>query len=106
MGTPVRADEKLPLTITARDRAGNAAPLDGAPVWSTSDAGLLTLAAAGDGLSAFVIPVGPIGSARVNVTADADLGDGVRELIGTIVIDVMSAEAVTIAIVAGTPEPQ
>ena len=106
MGIPVRADERLPLTITARDRAGNIAPLDGVPVWSSSDLSLLTLAVAADGLSAFAIPVGPIGTCRVNVTADADLGDGVRELIGTALIDVMSAEAVTIAIVAGTPEPQ
>jgi len=61
---------------------GDPAPVEsGSVVWATSDATVLSLLVAPDGMSADVSTVAP-GTARITVTADADLGAGVVEIIG------------------------
>src|SRR4051794_31467381 len=61
------------LTLAPKDRRGNPASLDGTPTWTSSDPGVLTVTPAADGMSAEISAVGPLGSATVTVTADADL---------------------------------
>jgi hypothetical protein len=47
-----------------------------------------------------------IGDVQVTATADADLGDGIREIITLLDLNVVSGEAVAGTInVIGTPEP-
>jgi hypothetical protein len=40
------------------------------------------------------------------VSADADLGDGIRTLTGTLDLEIVSGEAVSLGIIAGAPREQ
>lgn len=87
-------DDKT-ATGTAKfvDAKGNAAPVQGAPVWATDRTDLLTVTDNGDG-SAKIEPVGPLGTAQVTCTADADLGSGVTEVVLLGDIEVIGGQAV------------
>lgn len=98
--------QKVGLSIQPLDQYGNAARIDGVPEWNTSDATVGTLAVADDGLSAVFTTAGPLGTTQINVSADADLGTGVRTISATLDIQVEAAEAVSLSIKAGTPEPK
>lgn len=54
----------------------------GSVVWASSDPTVLTVVAAADGMSFDVTTVAP-GTARLSVTADADLGTGVQTITGS-----------------------
>jgi hypothetical protein len=95
--------QKVELSISPSSAAGNPALVDGAPVWETSDPTVVTLDVATDGLSAVAVTTGKLGSARVSVTADADLGTGVKTLSGVLDVEVKASEAVSLAVSAGTP---
>jgi hypothetical protein len=56
-----------------------------------------------DGLSAQIDAVGPLGNFQVTVTVDADLGEGVKPLIGILDVEVVASEAVVVNFQAGTP---
>ncbi len=96
--------QKVPLSIAPVDAVGNPAPVDGIPEWTVSDSAVLAIEVADDGMSALVTTVGPLGDAQVNVSADADLGEGVTTLTGLLDISVIASEAVSLGISAGTPE--
>jgi hypothetical protein len=70
------------VTLTITNAAGQPAAVDGVPVWATSDATIVSVVAAADGMSAVVAAVAPGGPARITVTADADLGTGVQTITG------------------------
>lgn len=72
--------DNVVLSIT--NSHGQPAPVDGVPVWASSDETVLTVVAAADGMSAAVNTVAPGGPARISVTADADLGAGVATITG------------------------
>lgn len=78
----ITTDQHFPnavLSITdAHDRP---APVEGAPVWASSDETVLTVVVAVDGMSGDIMTVAP-GTARITVTADADLGSGVETITG------------------------
>ena len=96
--------QQVALSVSFLSKAGNPAKVDGAPVWSVSDPAVLTVTPAEDGLSALVATVGPLGTAQVSVQADADLGEGVTPIVGTLDVEVVASAAVSIAIAAGAPE--
>lgn len=90
------------------DKKGNlvgAEGVHGAPVWASSDETVATVTAAADGLSAVVKGNAP-GSGRVTATADADLGEGVKPIIGTLELTVTAGAASVVEITAGPPEEQ
>ncbi len=96
--------QKVAIAITPKDKAGQPAKVDGAPVWLTSNSEVLTVETAADGLSAVVTAVGPLGTATISVSADADLGEGSTPLSGSIDIEVQGGAAVTLDLQPGTPE--
>jgi len=98
--------QEVDLSIAPKDAKGNPAAVEGAPVWASSDPTILTVEAAADGLSAVAKAVGPLGTAQVSVTADADLGEGVKSISGTMDFEVQAGEAVSLGISAGTPREQ
>lgn len=100
------ATQKCGLTVDPRDSRGNVAPLDGAPTWTVSDPTILLLSVADDGLSAEVSAVGVLGTAQVNVSADARIGPDVKTIAGTLDVEVKASEAVTIGISSGAPAEQ
>jgi hypothetical protein len=98
-------EQKVALSIEPRTAAGNPARVDGVPVWSVSNAEVLSLQVSEDGLSAVVTTAGPLGDSQVVVTADADMDEGeVREITGILDVTVVAAEAASLAVNAGTPE--
>lgn len=95
--------QKVALAIAPKSAAGNPAQVDGAPVWSSSDETILTLTVAPDGLSAEAVTTGKLGTVQVNVSADADLGEGAKTITGVLDIEVKASEAVSLDVSAGTP---
>lgn len=99
----LKVNQKLPLTIEIKDKFGNAAQVDGAPAWSLTDPALGALVVDASGMSAEFTPAGTVGTLQVQVSADADLGEGVKTILGSLDLELLSGEAVTVAIAAGTP---
>ena len=97
-------DKKLVgCTVSYVDAAGNAALVDGVPVWATDRPDLLVLVVSDNGMSCDITPVGDLGSAQVTISADADLGEGLRELVTIGTIECVAGEAV--GGVLNFPEP-
>lgn len=99
------ADKKLPLSLEIKDKAGNPAKVDGKPVFSLSDDSAGSLEVAEDGMSAVFTPAGKAVALKIQAKADADLGEGVKEIVGELDVEVLSGEAVFVGIVAGEPLP-
>ena len=95
------------LSIT--NAAGQPAPVDGVPVWASSDETVLAVTAAADGMSAVVACVAP-GTARVTVNADADMGAGTVNITGVsedinVTVDPAN-QASIVSITLGAPVPK
>ena len=102
---PFRDDQKVLLTIQPMDAKKKPALLDGVPVWASSDETVVTVVADADGLSAVISGVTP-GTARVVVTADADLGSGVTPLTGAVDVTITAGAAVSLEITSAPPASQ
>lgn len=98
--------QKVVGSIAPKDAAGNPAPVDGIPVWASSDPAIVTVTAAPDGMSAVVEAVGPLGTAQVSVTADADTGEGVTAITALADIEVLASQATVVGINFDVPEPK
>ena len=96
--------QKVVLSIKPVTKAGNPAPIDGLPVWSLGCEDHLKLELSEDGLSVTASALGKLGVCQVNVKVDADLGEGVEEITGTVDIEVKAGKAVNVGIEAGAPE--
>ena len=79
----ITTDDFFPsVALVITDAKGRPAPVEaGSIVWASSDDTVLSVAPAADGMSAVVSSVGA-GTARVSVSADADLGAGVVTITG------------------------
>lgn len=100
MATICTIDQNLPFTLSFTDRNGNPAPVDGAPVVTTSDATVGVVEMAPDGLSGMFVSAGA-GVCQVQVTADADLGAGVVTLTAVADVEVQSGQATAAAFAFG-----
>lgn len=100
------SSQKATLTVSFLDKKGNPAPVDGAPTWGVDNPNVAALVPSVDGLSAEVSAIGPLGTALVSVQADADLGEGMTHIAGTLEVTVVSGAASTVEIVAGEPTEQ
>jgi hypothetical protein len=69
------------VVLTITNAAGQPATVDGVPVWASSDATVVTVVASADGMGAVVSAVAP-GTARITVSADADMGAGTITITG------------------------
>lgn len=98
--------QKVELSIQPVDAKGNPAVVDGEPVWATSNPDVVSLEVAEGGMSCTAVAVGPVGTAQVAVTADADLGEGVAHITGLLDLEVMAGAAVNLQISAGIPTEQ
>jgi hypothetical protein len=78
----INTDQNYPnVVLTITNATGQPATVDGVPVWASSDETILKATPAADGMSGVVDTVGP-GTARISITADADLGAGVTTITG------------------------
>ena len=73
--------KKLPLSLDILDAKGNPAKVDGAPAWALTDPTFGAL----------------------EVAEDGDLGEGVKQILGELDVEVLGGEAVVVAIKAGEP---
>ncbi len=97
--------QEADLAVAAQDARGNAAEVSD-PRWSSSDESVLGVVASSDGMSAIVRAAGATGNAQVVFRCDADLGEGVVELMGTLDVEVVAGQAVTVSVAAGAPREQ
>jgi hypothetical protein len=100
-------DHKVQVKISYLDAKGNPAAVDGPVVWSSSNEQVLTVAVdLADSTLATVLPANLLSQAQVVATADADVGEGVKQIITTMDVTVVAGMAVsgTIAPV-GAPVP-
>lgn len=97
---------QVQVQISYTDAKGHPATIDGDVTWDTSDAEICGVESSGDSTLVTLIPGSKLGNAQISATADADLGEGVRNLVTTLDVSVIGGEAVagTIAPV-GPPEP-
>lgn len=98
--------QEVDLSVAFASKAGNPAKVDGVPSWTSSDETIVTLTVAPDGFAVVARAVGALGNAQVSVTADADLGEGRREISGVFDITVEASEAVVAVVNAGIPRDQ
>ena len=96
--------QKVVGSIAPKDAVGNPAPVDGIPVWVSSDTAIVTVTAAPDGMTAVVEAVGALGTAQISVSADADMGGGVTTITALADIAVLASEATALGITFGVPE--
>lgn len=97
-------EQKVLIAINPRTAAGNPAPLDGNPMFTSSDESVITIEPTDDPNRVFVVAQAA-GSATMNASADADMDEGeVRTLTGSIDFVVDQAEASDLGFVAGEPE--
>lgn len=84
------------VQVSYVDAKGHPATVDGEVDWSSSDASIVTVTAdAADTTKATVVGIGDnVGLAQVTATADADLGQGVRQILTTSDVEVVAGEAI------------
>lgn len=99
------ATQQVGLSVAVTDKKGNPAQVQD-PVWATDNSDLLTLEVAADGMSCTVKATGVLGAGTVQFTCDADLGDGVSPLIGTVAFEITAGAATVVTITEGTPTEQ
>lgn len=93
--------EKALLKLRILDAGGNAAEVEGGKVeWSVSDPAFGTLNVSEDMMSAEFVPAGAVGRAVIQAKGDADLGEGVEEIMGEIEIVQASGKAVKMELAA------
>lgn len=97
--------QKVELSIQPVDAKGYVALTDGIPTWTASNAGIVEITTASDGLSAELVAVAP-GMTQVAVSVDARMGDEVHLITGVLEITVTPAEAIAVNIMAGIPTDQ
>lgn len=100
-------DHTVKMQVAYTDAKGNPASIDGLVTWESSDTSIAAVTVdADDSTICRVIPVGPVGQVQVTARCDADLGDGVRELLTTCDIEMVGGEAVSGSIQpTGEPDP-
>lgn len=88
MASTFTTEQALPFTFKVVDGRGRTRPVQGTPVAVSSDETVATVAIAQgeanvwNGLISSVSPSPEGTTQRVTVTADADLGEGVNEVVG------------------------
>lgn len=102
------ATQQCALALEITDSHGNPAQVDGVPAWSSADDGKVSVEPSADGMSATIFAEGPMTTApvQISVTADADMGEGIKPLVGLLDVTIIGGEATVIAITPGTPTEQ
>ncbi len=87
--------DALSATVSYVDDLGNPAVVDGPTTWASSDPAVASVTADGANVTVQCLA---LGACQITSSADADLGGGVRELIGMADLTVVAREAVAATI--------
>lgn len=83
------------VSVEWKDTGGNTVKVDGPTMWeSTNPAVCNVTPASGNPQIANLFAAGGIGAVKIEATADADLGEGVKSVTATLDVEVISGEAV------------
>ncbi len=102
---PMTTTQQFTITPQFLNHQGKPAPVDGVPTYASSNEATATVVPAADGLTALVVAQG-VGGYEISVSADADLGSGVRTLVGKDDGEVTLGEAVSVGFAVGPIEEQ
>jgi hypothetical protein len=107
MAYTLPVDKLITVQVAYVDANGNPAAVDGEVTWTSSNPTIATAAAdLEDSTQCTVTPGGALGSTQIVAAADADLGQGVRQLLTTLDLTTVAGEAVAGTInVIGDPQP-
>jgi hypothetical protein len=100
-------DKEIKVQVAYVDAKGNPAVVDGDVTWETSDSNIATVNVDDqDSTICTVTPAQQIGQAQISAKADADIGQGVREIITTMDVTIVAGEAIAGTITpVGEPTP-
>ena len=107
MAYTLPADHLVVVRVDYVDSQGHPASVDGAVGWSATPTNIVNVTVdPEDSQICTITPASQLGTAQVVATADADLGDGVRNIITTMDVTVVAGEAVSGTISpTGSPQP-
>ena len=100
-------DKQVTMKVSYVDAHGNPAKVDGDVEWTSSDDTIAKVVpGAAMSFKATVQAAGKVGTAQITVSADADLGAGVKELVTLMDVTTVAGEAVAGTITpTGAPTP-
>lgn len=96
----IKAGNKVKISIDPKDSYGNAARVEGQPMWALNDPSLGSLDVSVSGTQVVFSSIGKVGQAIIDVAADADLSEGVRNIGGSVTLDIEAGEAVDLGVFA------
>lgn len=96
----IKAGNKVKISIDPKDAFGNAARVEGQPLWALNDPSLGSLDVSVSGTQVVFSSIGKVGQAIIDVAADADLSEGVRNIGGSVTLDIEAGEAVDLGVFA------
>lgn len=97
--------QQVAVSVSAVDKKGAPASVQSV-AFSSSDSSVAAVVADTADQSKAVVVAGLPGTAQIQVSADADLGDGVSLISGTLDVTVVGGQAVSLSVSAGTPVEQ
>ena len=89
------------VSVKFLDADGAEAKVDGVPVWTVSPEGGSTIIVSDDGLTATVKNIAPLKGQVLTLKADADLGEGIKEITASEDFETLSGEAVSVQLSVG-----
>ena len=101
----ITTTQQFLASIAPTDRTGKPAPIDGEPVWASSNEAVASVVPNPGGMSALIVAQG-VGDYSISVSADADLGEGVTTITGTDTGSVTLGTATAVGITVGAVEEQ
>lgn len=101
----ITTTQQFRITPDITDRKGKPAPVDGEPVYASSNEAVATVIPDDGGLSAVVVAQGT-GDYVISVSADADLGEGVTTITGQDSGTVTQGTATSVGFTVGPVEEQ
>jgi hypothetical protein len=97
----IKATQEFDASVMFLDSLGNPAPIDGRPAWLNNNDTVLSMVVSEDGMTAVISATGIPGSGQISVNADADLGEGVVPITGTLDVEVVPGDAVNVTLNSG-----
>jgi hypothetical protein len=106
MAYTLAADKMVSVRVDYVDAQNNPATVDGPVTWDTSAPDVVSVVADQSDSQVCSITAGTqLGTAQVTARADADLGQGTRELITTLDVTIVAGEAIA-GVISPTGDPQ
>jgi hypothetical protein len=103
----IKDTQKVSGQLKPKDSKGNATTVQAGSVnYDSTDANVCTVVKDPDDETKFTVTAGAPGVAQVNFTADADLGEGVVQVSGSLAVEVTAGQATTLGVELGEPVDQ